>query len=67
MINSPTFKISHYFTKPAPGKGLPSSESLIQAPSKNHTERVGYSGVSPVKSPMFTTCMKPAVNDALNF
>ena len=31
MLNSPTFKISHYFTLPDPGKGLSSFESLIQA------------------------------------
>ena len=28
---------------------------------------VGQRGYSLVKSPMFTTCIKPAVNDALIF
>ena len=36
MLNSPTFKISHYFTIPDPGKGVPSFESLIQALSKSY-------------------------------
>ena len=34
---------------------------------KNHMKRVGQCTASPVKSPVFTTCIKPAVNDALNF
>ena len=67
MLNSLTFKISHYFTIPNPGKGLPSFESLIQALSKNHKKGVGERGTSTVKSSMFTTCIKPAVNDALIF
>ena len=46
-----------------PGKGLPSFESLIQALSKNHMRRV----VNKSNLELFTTCIKPAVNDALFF
>ena len=66
-VNSLTFKNSHYFTIPATGKRLPSFESSIQALSKNHTKRVGSRGSYKSNSELFTTCIKPAVNDVLNF
>ena len=67
MLNSLTFKNSHYFTIPDPEKGLPSSESLIQALSKNYMKRVGGGGIYKSNLEWFTTCIKPAVSDALKF
>ena len=67
MLNSLTLKNSHYLTMPDPGKGLPSFESLIQALSKNHMKKVGSRGIYKSNLELFTTCIKPAVNDALIF
>ena len=67
ILNSLTFKNSHYFTIPDPGKGLPLFESLIQALSKNHMKSVGSWGIYKSNLELFTICIKPAVNDALNF
>ena len=50
-----------------PGKGLPSFESLIQALSKNHMKRVVSRGIYMSNLELFTTCFKPAVNEALFF
>ena len=64
MLNSLTLKNSHYFTIPDPGKGLPSFESLIQALSKNYMKRVRSRGINKSNLELFTTCIKPPVNDA---
>ena len=67
MLNSLTFTIFHHFTIPNPGMGLPSFESLIQALSKIHMRSVGSRGIYKSNLELFTTCIKPAVDDALDF
>ena len=47
MLNSPTFKISHYFTIPDPGKGLPLFERfMIQALIGAFKGRINHFGSS---------------------